>query len=149
MTDFRKAGAVACLHKQAVVTDVADVAASSGLLGKTVGKALPGIGIAIDAYDGYEEGGVSGAAGAAGGGLAGAAIGQALIPVPILGAAVGGMVGAWLGKKTGSTLGNIGKATKSTGSRTGTMQSVGGAGQQGPLASIQPGYGNIQGLSPQ
>ena len=45
-------------------------------------------------------------AGSTVGGLAGAAIGQALIPIPVVGAMIGGMAGSWLGGMAGEAIGS-------------------------------------------
>jgi len=75
--------------------------------------------------EGNEKAGVGGAALQGGGALAGAAIGQALIPIPVVGAGIGAMVGNAIGggltggaqalaeqsqKGTGGLIGGIGAA---------------------------------------
>lgn len=73
-------------------------------LGKLLGKAVPGVGTAIDAYSGYQTGGVKGAIGTAGGGVAGtlggAAIGSLIAPGPgtVIGGIIGGLGGSMAGQ---------------------------------------------------
>ena len=88
-----------------------------GAVGR-VGKGLGTLGIGLGAFgaglEEYEQSGNIARAGAVGGGsaiggfggaLAGAAIGQMLIPIPLVGAAIGGIAGGlggmWAGEKTG------------------------------------------------
>lgn len=88
-----------------------------GAVGR-VGKGLGPLGIGLGAFgaglEEYEQSGNIARAGAVGGGsaiggfsgaLAGAAIGQMLIPIPLVGAAIGGIAGGlggtWAGEKTG------------------------------------------------
>ena len=47
-------------------------------------------------------------AGTATGGIVGAVAGQALIPIPVVGALIGGIVGSWVGGKLGKEVGKVG-----------------------------------------
>ena len=96
------------------------------LLGKAATPLMVGM-AAADAYGGYQEANtleasgeitgeqatvmrsesVGGGVGTVGGVLAGAALGQMMIPIPIVGAAIGGLVGGFLGDKAGSAGGNV------------------------------------------
>jgi hypothetical protein len=67
-------------------------AAPVGLFAATTG--LPAV---MGAIEGNEKAGVGGAVLQGGGALAGAAIGQALIPIPVVGAGIGAMVGNAVG----------------------------------------------------
>ena len=137
MTDFRTAGACACLTKDAGMFT----------------KLIPGVGVAMDAYDGYQDTGVGGAMASAGGAAAGAAIGTAIFPgVGTLAGLAIGTAGSLLGGMGGRAISRVvsGKKSANTGARTGqAVQHDGGGADGGPLASIQPGYGTITGLQPQ
>ena len=95
-------GAMCCLSKQAGIASVA---------GKVGGKVLTPIGVAMDAYDGYDTHGVGGAVGSAAGGFAGfaggAAGGAALgtMVMPVVGTAIGGIVGGLAGGVGGAEAG--------------------------------------------
>jgi len=99
---------------------------SGRMLGKVATPLMVGM-AAADAYGGYQEANsleasgeitgeqatvmrsesVGGGVGTVGGVLAGAALGQMLIPIPFVGAAIGGLVGGFLGDKAGSAGGNV------------------------------------------
>jgi trimeric autotransporter adhesin len=89
----------------------------AGFALEKAGKLVRPIGLAIDAFqlgsafhsDGNRIGdqtqhAAASLAGGAVGGVAGAIVGQALIPIPGVGAVVGAAVGSWLGSKVGESL---------------------------------------------
>ena len=94
-------------------------AAPVGLFAATTG--LPAV---MGAMEGNEKAGVGGAVLQGGGALAGAAIGQALIPIPVVGAGIGAMVGNAVGSGlTGLAQGAVEKA------QMGDSSFVGGIGR--------------------
>jgi hypothetical protein len=95
-------------------------AAPAAAIGGTF--ALPAI---TGALAGNETAGVAGAALQGGASLAGAAIGQALIPIPFLGAAIGSMAGNALGGGLASGAANL--VEKSQAGDTGFMGGIGQA----------------------
>lgn len=93
-------------------------AAPAGAFAATTG--LPAV---LGAIEGGETAGVGGAAIQGGAALAGGLIGQAMIPVPFLGAAVGSAVGGFLGG--GLTKGAVSAVEKAQAGDSGTMGAVG------------------------
>ena len=99
---------------------VARWAAPAAAFGGTF--ALPAI---TGALSGNETAGAAGAALQGGSALAGAAIGQALIPIPFVGAAIGSMAGNAIGGGLASGAANL--VEKSQAGDTGFMGSIGQA----------------------
>jgi hypothetical protein len=95
-------------------------AAPVGLFAATTG--LPA---AMGAMEGNEKAGIGGGVLQGGGALAGAAIGQALIPIPVVGAGIGAMVGSAVGG--GLTSGAQALAEKGQQGDTGFMGNIGRA----------------------
>lgn len=81
----------------------------SGMAKGLAGKILVPLGGALAAYNEYDEGGsvsssLASGVGTMAGGAYGALAGQALIPIPVVGAIIGGVTGAFLGEEAMSAL---------------------------------------------
>jgi len=87
------------------------IKSGSRMAGRVAGKAIPGLNALLAGYEGYEEYQESGkvgravsvAGGSLAGGAAGAIVGQMLIPIPVVGALIGGTVGSLLGGEAGKS----------------------------------------------